>query len=914
MKKCLHIKFLFLAIALLFSIAASAIPAKPGLWRKITLNDGKTVFAELRGDEHGSYLADRQGNAYVPNANGTYDVTTPENVLAEIKSFRENVENSANAKGLNKAPGRKKAIGIKTDKSVFQGTKKGIVILAQFPDCKFSTTTPSQFGSSDIKALYQKIINQKDLSMTPFQGSVKDYFIDQSRGQFELDFDVVGPVTLSNNRDYYGGGLYQRSGGSYSSVDNDCHAGYMAYEAIQKAQSLVSNWDDYDWDGDGNVDQVFVLFAGQGEADGGADYTIWPHEFSLSSAASNESYYGQYTLYYKNSSGSYKSWTAKSFGSLSYNNVTIDTYACSNELATNGSNGTQINGIGTFCHEFSHCMGYPDMYDTSYSYSGCEMASWDLMCAGSYNGSWNNGNSNWSTIDAGYCPAGYSGFERWCAGWLEPKVLTDPAKITNLKPLGGTSGNVNDGGDFYVVYADGSDITGEYYTLENRQWYNWDSSLPWCGLLIGYVDYDSGYWTQNKVNVASTSGHERMTVFEAAGKDYLSLFNFDAYPWKVEYLPKIFSSSASFYNADGATMAGKMNTYLGNYTYKNKKYSYYTQISTSDCDALTSTSSPSAYYYGSNSSSQSFADHEIWNIQRNGSSDATHFLLSDNGRTVNFNYRYPADTKTLALDQTVTTAQTLDKGYYKTITLNKILSSSTWSTIWLPFDMNYRELQAAFGDDVKLASFTGVTTENSKQVLNFETVTNNGLKAYTPYIIQPSKDVTTNSFDYMQINTANADASVSLTTTDGWKFVGTKTYDKVPTGDIFISDNLYYASKGDSKLKAYRAYFVPPTSQKAMTRAGSETEIVAKIVDNQKLDYADEFKKVSLDPNDPSSPLFDPNLYMAPTGINTVKALTNVNKYQGVYNLNGQRVGDESSVKLLRKGIYIVNGKKVVIK
>jgi immune inhibitor A len=914
MRKCLHAKVLFFVLALFFSISANAIPAKPGLWRKITLNNGSTVFAELRGDEHGSYLADRQGNAYMPNANGTYDVTTPEEALAEIKSFREDINNLAKTNGLNKAP--RKAIGIKTDKSVFQGTKKGIVILAQFQDCKFSTTTPTQFGSADIKALYQKIINQKDLSMSPFQGSVKDYFIDQSRGQFELDFDVVGPVTLSNNRDYYGGGLYQRSGGSYSSVDNDCHAGYMAYEAIQKAESsnLVSNWADYDWDKDGNVDQVFILFAGQGEADGGADYTIWPHEYSLSSAGDDESYYGNYTLYYKNSSGSYKRWSANSFGSLSYNNVTIDTYACSNELATNGSNGTQINGIGTFCHEFSHCMGYPDMYDTSYSYSGCEMASWDLMCAGSYNGSWNNGNSNWSTIDAGYCPAGYTGFERWCAGWLEPKVLTDPAKITNLKPLGGTSGNVNDGGDFYVVYADGSDITGEYYTLENRQWYNWDSSLPWCGLLIGYVDYDSGFWTQNKVNVASTSGHERMTVFEAAGHDYLSLFNYDAYPWKVEYLPKIFSSSASFYNADGATMAGKMNTYLGKYTYNNKKYSYYTQVATSDCDALTSSSSPSAYYYGSNSSSQSFADHEIWNIQRNGSSDATHFLLSDNGRTVNFNYRYPADTKTLDLDQTVTTAQTLDKGYYRTIKSNRGLSSSKWSTIWLPFDMNYRELQAAFGDDVKLASFTGVTTENSKKVLNFETITINGLKAYTPYIIQPSKDVISNSFEYMQINTANADATVSLTTTDGWKFVGTKTYDNVPAGDIFISDNLYYASKGDSKLKAYRAYFVPsPSAAKAMTRAGGDTEIVANIVDNQNLDGV-EFNGKSIDPNDSNSPLYDPNLHMDPTGINTIKALTNTSASKDIYNLNGQRVGDASCIKLLQKGIYIVNGKKVVIK
>jgi hypothetical protein len=216
-----------------------------------------------------------------------------------------------------------------------------------------------------------------------------------------------------------------------------------------------------------------------------------------------------------------------------------------------------------------------------------------------------------------------------------------------------------------------------------------------------------------------------------------------------------------------------------------------------------------------------------------------------------------------------------------------------------------------------LASFTGVTTENSKTVLNFETVTNNGLKAYTPYIIQPSKDVTSNTFEYMQINTTNTDATVSLTTSDGWKFVGTKTYDNVPAGDIFISDNLYYASKGDSKLKAYRAYFVPSStssSEKAKARIGSETEIVAKIADEQNLDCIDGFKAVSIDPRDPNSPLYDPNLFTNPTGINIVNASTKVNGCKGIYNLNGQRVGDAGSRMSLPKGIYIVDGKKVVIK
>ena len=139
--------------------------------------------------------------------------------------------------------------------------------------------------------------------------------------------------------------------------------------------------------------------------------------------------------------------------SLTYNNTIINTYACSNELATNGSNGTQLNGIGTICHEFSHTMGYPDAYDTDYSYTGPQMGSWDLMCNGSYNGSWNGGNSNWGYLDAGYRPCGYTAFERWCAGWIEPIELTDPQKITNLKPLGGTrSGGATDHGEAYVVY------------------------------------------------------------------------------------------------------------------------------------------------------------------------------------------------------------------------------------------------------------------------------------------------------------------------------------------------------------------------------------------------------------------------------------------------------------------------------
>ena len=77
--------------------------------------------------------------------------------------------------------------------------------------------------------------------------------------------------------------------------------------------------------------------------------------------------------------------------------VTIDKYAVFNELS--GSNTNNIDGIGTVCHEFSHCLGLPDFYETTYTYGYYGMGSWSLMCSGSYN-------------NDGYTPIGYSAYEK----------------------------------------------------------------------------------------------------------------------------------------------------------------------------------------------------------------------------------------------------------------------------------------------------------------------------------------------------------------------------------------------------------------------------------------------------------------------------------------------------------------------
>lgn len=146
----------------------------------------------------------------------------------------------------------------------------------------------------------------------------------------------------------------------------------MVAEACLAADSEV-NFADYDWDGDGEVDQVFVLYAGLGEAAGGDDDTVWPHMWNLSSSDYRKS--------------------------LTLDNVKVDTYACSSEMTKDYDTFGYpdiVSGIGTFCHEFSHCLGYPDMYDMNYKNFG--MATWDLMDYGNYNGK-------------GFIPSGYTAYE-----------------------------------------------------------------------------------------------------------------------------------------------------------------------------------------------------------------------------------------------------------------------------------------------------------------------------------------------------------------------------------------------------------------------------------------------------------------------------------------------------------------------
>ena len=483
------------------SLAASAVPALPGVWRTITLADGTQVRAQLKGDEYCHYFLDAEGVCYSLDTNSG-DRYVKAN-LAELQLRGDELRMAANA---DRAQMRKSAARVGQADGPIVGKKKGLIILVQYQDTKFGTGYNQKFVNGYVNGPLTKSHTARG-----FVGTVKDYFLAQSNGQFELDFDVVGPYTLSKDVAYYG-------------ADNgdvhDIRRGTMILEAVKAAEPDV-NYADYDWNDDGKVDQVFVLFAGHGQADGSASTTIWPHESSLT----NSEVRGAYTSKDTNADGQ---------------RVTVDTYACGPELLS-----TKRAGIGTLCHEFAHCLGYPDMYDTSYS-GNMGMGMWDLMDQGSYNGD-------------SFCPPNFTAYEKMFAGWIEPTVLD---KATTVKSVPAQDVEY---GHTFIVYNDAN--KNEYYLLENRQ--NkvglWDTALPASGLMISHVDYDANIWSYNSVNTFRNysylkNDHERLTIF-CADNDRVNSDGYttpagDLYPYNGnDELTDTSSPAAVIYN--GGTRMGK---------------------------------------------------------------------------------------------------------------------------------------------------------------------------------------------------------------------------------------------------------------------------------------------------------------------------------------------------------------------
>ena len=436
------------SFALMCALVVAA-PAKRGLYKTVKTANGRLVKVELRGDEFCHYWQAADGSRLVRNAKTGQFETADMADLSRRAAVRRGMAEQQRAR---RAPSR---VTPGQEHIPYTGHKKGLIILVEFNDLPFK--------EAHTPALYNQIANGENFTNEMgFRGSVRDYFRDQSYGRFTLDFDIEGPVRMPESYAYYGENI---DGG-----DDGMRLGQMVKDACMAVDGKV-NFADYDWDGDGEVDQVFILYAGHGEASYDDPYTIWPHEWNLVSAMAQRDDNGNVVALGE---------------PLAVDGVYVNTYACGCELGS----GDNIDGIGTICHEFSHCLGLPDMYDTSgNNYYGMSM--WDVMDQGSYNGD-------------SFIPAAYTAYERTYAGWLKPTELDEDTRIDAMPCI-------NDGnGTAYIIYNDGN--RNEYYMLENRQKTGWDAALPGSGLLITHVDFNGLVWANNMVN--STS-RQRCTVILA---------------------------------------------------------------------------------------------------------------------------------------------------------------------------------------------------------------------------------------------------------------------------------------------------------------------------------------------------------------------------------------------------------------
>lgn len=469
--------YLMLSMLFAFGAAANAVPAKK-LQKVITLTNGTQVSVELRGDEYLSWWEGTDGTAYRTTAADdtvfeAFDLEAQKPAAAARRARAEQGRVARLARVKNSLKGADdKMRGLGGDHITYKGVKKGLVVLVDFKNKKFADGHDLEY--------YKNVINGKDFSDEEegYVGSVRDYFLAQSNGQFELDFDVVGPVTMSKNYGYYGNdGAYQKDEKVYEMIKEAC-------DGIQDKVNLK----DYDWDGDGEADQVFFLYAGLGQASGGSAGTVWPHESEL------------------------RYWPC---GVLSYSTGKINTYACANELQpeTQGSSRYISAGIGTICHEFSHCLGFADMYDTTGG-GGYGMSVFDVMDQGSYNGN-------------GFVPCNYTAFERIYAGWVEAIELIDPATVKDMK-------SVSDYGRPFIMYNYKN--TNEYFLMENRQNTGWDKGLYGSnGLLIVHVNYVPSRWANNSVN-SSAEKIQCCTVVNADGSRENTQYSLqgDLYPYEVK--------------------------------------------------------------------------------------------------------------------------------------------------------------------------------------------------------------------------------------------------------------------------------------------------------------------------------------------------------------------------------------------
>lgn len=453
MKKIL----LSITFALMGIVSGFAAKAYPGIVT-VTQSDGTELNVRIYGDEHFNWLTTEDGVLLVKEGNNYYIAETTsygtlkatsyiahnanKRVPAEIKAIKKQDLSRFRSYAIKKASPTK-AMGTGNSGVKYfphSGSPKALVILVEFSD------TPFQSGEK-AKNVFEHFLKGKTEDALPDgyeaytgsyakanlrnNGSVSDYFYVMSQGTYTPQFDVVGPYKLNHSFLYYGQG------------DKD-NTQALVSDACKAADGDV-DFSEYDADGDGMVDLVYIIYAGYPASMSGNPNDIWP-----------------------------KSGTGD-FGT--YDDKKVSRFGVHAELnfgrELNQKNGFLLSGIGLFCHEFSHTLGLPDLYPTvdvsKVDNQNPEM--WDLMDGGEY------------TYNGGYCPTPYSPWEMDAMGWATPVELSDEKQTVTLKSYGKER----------IAYK----IKGEndkYLLIQNIQkggWWNGVANVYNTGMLVWRIDYNN---------------------------------------------------------------------------------------------------------------------------------------------------------------------------------------------------------------------------------------------------------------------------------------------------------------------------------------------------------------------------------------------------------------------------------------
>jgi len=484
-------KTVLILITLLCHLASHASKGWP---YPITVSqpDGTQLTVRINGDADFNWVSTldnvvlkQVGNGYYIANIDTNGMLSSSGTLAHDADKRSSAEQSLCKKQdvkafltVNTRPERLAAtrgFGGKGSTSFFPhtGSPRAIVLLVQFANRPFKVQPRKAFNQylNSMADKHQDFGNAEDRNT----GSVKKYFSDMSGGKFKPQFDLYGPITMPKNAAYYGEGS--------SSMER-----YR--ELVSEACTMMDDsldFSKYDADKDGNVDLVYIIYAGYGESVSSIDSTLWPKAFVCGPDIKKD---GKY----------------------------VRLAGISNELNGrpdgnyNSKSGLLINGVGLFCHEFSHCMGLPDFYPTVSpqwttandkqdfdAYDNQGMEEWDVMDNGIY-------------LYNGYSPTAYTAWEREKMGWLTIETLTREGKV-ELK-------SIDEGGKAYRIKNDKNTSGNEYYIVENIQAKGWNKKLPASGMMVSHVEYEPRAFSvfhggDNSVN--NIKKHPRMTIVPADG-------------------------------------------------------------------------------------------------------------------------------------------------------------------------------------------------------------------------------------------------------------------------------------------------------------------------------------------------------------------------------------------------------------